>query len=149
MTKPHQYLSFDSDLPTLINAVLTRKLQALMPGSKAPGMCCMYAGPCAIGILLPVDLRPRFDDWDANDPSFANLANHLVFEVSDWELEDWNNLQGHHDNLLSARHGLYQARKSSPHLIEDHLTNVHTQLQLFFNHIRHLINTYEGAYHNA
>jgi hypothetical protein len=67
---------------------------------------CLYAGPCAIGVAIPVDMRASFDGLPSTDIGYLIELGHV--EVPEDQLEDFVTLQAEHDDWV----GKYGSRES-------------------------------------
>ena len=91
-------LDFNQDLPRIIEATLAHKLQAQQPNPKMSP--CLYAGPCAIGVLIPRRDALRLDQ-EANS-SILNLLNADLISVPFEQEGDWMQLQDRHDSFMGS-----------------------------------------------
>lgn len=91
-------LDFNKKLPRIVKATLAHKLQAQQP--DASRQFCAYAGPCAIGVVLPKKTALRFDaEYDA---AILSLVSKDLVSLPFEQEGDWSQLQSNHDSLMSS-----------------------------------------------
>lgn len=86
-------LDFRVDLPKVRAAYEAKTLQAQTHAGKKT--LPKYAGPCAIGVLLPEDLRERLDRKEYS--RITTLLASGALTAPDDQHEDWGRLQIAHD----------------------------------------------------
>jgi len=162
-------LSMDRDLPIIVDAILHRRLQMFQPaGENNKHGSCLYTGPCAIGVLLPEELRAKLDkmennevggeildEWAADhdpddhrpslDSDISTLFFYNVLDEGDDEQSTWEAMQQYHDAVVSHKHTLAKARgivdSEHKHLyeVEDRIHMTRSAIRSFFKFIREQI----------
>jgi hypothetical protein len=63
---------------------------------------CLYAGPCAIGVCLPEDIREALDDGSETDHNYAADSLFIAgyFTCPEGQKDDIEALQYHHDRCV-------------------------------------------------
>jgi hypothetical protein len=92
------YLNMHTGLPLVRAAFEAGILQAETAG---PGDACWYAGPCAIGAMLPQALREEADAQGSVD--FYTVLERVDVDCMDAEQEDMFGLQELHDTWATAK----------------------------------------------
>lgn len=88
-------LNFRTDLPKIRAAFEAKHLQAQHP--SVSNFCPLYAGPCAIGVLLPDHIAAL---WDINRDSIETLFRQNQAACPVEQLDDWDRLQSIHDRWM-------------------------------------------------
>jgi hypothetical protein len=117
------HLDLAQCIGTIAAAVKARTLQTYLPTPPGDDGHCRYAGPCAVGVCLPVDLRPKLDDTARTDDGDLSIASYFDSETLScpvgqyWE---WGELQDSHDmSMCSALSS--PARAAALQRFEDHV----------------------------
>lgn len=160
--KPLFTLSLDRDLPIIVDAILHRRLQMFERFSGEKSVTCLYTSPCAIGVVLPEELRARLDGYAGNtigqevmddyyaerdqdeaspslDTDIDTLLTYNIISEGDDDERDWKRMQLLHDAIVSHKSTLAVDENKLPYNVEDRVKMTREAIRSFFRFIREQI----------
>lgn len=100
MAEPLFTLNKREHLPIIRRAYLNGELQ--MQG-ELTSRRCRYAGPCAIGVTMPEDIRVALDTAKCQGGTEIAQLNDWGYVLISDDPEWWVELQQHHDDVVQKR----------------------------------------------
>lgn len=127
-------LNRETHLPIIREAFANKTLQMFDEGQCKGSNACIYQGPCAVGVVLPDDLRRYFDGGTSVSEETVSNSVSTLFNTGELDSSDdaawWENLQGLHDAAASALH-----RKLTPRLYPETPSEYDDAVRAFAEHI--------------
>jgi hypothetical protein len=94
-------LDFHKDLPTILEAYEKKELQCFNVPDRNWTRSCTYGGPCAIGVVIPLEWRSKLDDNDTGSDIGSLFTQNIVSAPED-QRREWEQLQDAHDKIVTT-----------------------------------------------
>lgn len=127
-------LNRETHLPIIREAFANKTLQMFNEEQCKASPSCLYQGPCAVGVVLPDDLRLYFDGGISAKHDPVSESVYSLFNEGELDSggndEWWEKLQSLHDAAASALH-----RKLTPQTYTYNPSAYDAAVRAFAEHI--------------